>query len=53
MSHILTLSKLFARLLMSTRLAPSPEVVPDLIEVRIPHPDLDLDDFWAFPRTAE
>jgi hypothetical protein len=29
------------------------KLAPDLIEVRVPHPDLDLNNFWAFRRTSE
>jgi hypothetical protein len=29
------------------------DVVREFTEVRIPHADLNLDDFWAFGRTAE
>ena len=53
MRKIYILSKLFTRLWSSAKLALSPELTPELIEVRIPHPELDLGDFWAFPRTAE
>jgi hypothetical protein len=31
----------------------STEVSPEMVEVKVPHPELDLEDFWAFGRTAE
>jgi hypothetical protein len=50
-------SRFFARLLsdsrLSARFALFPELAADLIEVRIPHPELDLNDFWAFGGTAD
>jgi hypothetical protein len=52
-----TVSNFFTRLLrdgrISTRLALFPELAADLIEVSVPHPDLDLNDFWAFRPTAD
>jgi hypothetical protein len=52
-----TFSRFFARLLrdsrISARFALFPELAVDLIEVRVPHAELDLNDFWAFRGTAD
>lgn len=47
MSPFAMFSRLFARLLRDARLA------ADLIDVRVPHPELDLNDFWVFRVTAD
>ena len=47
------LSKLQSQVRLAARLEPAAALAPDLIEVRVPHPNLDLDDFWAFGRTAD
>jgi hypothetical protein len=57
MKPFATCSEFFSRMLRDARLAAlfklTTTLAPDLIEVRVPHPDLDLNNFWAFRRTSE
>jgi hypothetical protein len=53
MNQLPTFSKLFAQLLKSAALTPSPRLAADLIDVRVPHAELDLNNFWAFSGTAD
>ena len=57
MKPFATLSQFAARRLkQATRAARfklTAKLGPDLIEVQVPHPDLDLGDFWAFGRIAD
>jgi len=45
------LSRLFRQTAATARSKLTAKLAPDLIEVRVPHPDVDLNDFWAFQRT--
>jgi hypothetical protein len=47
------LSRSLTRVRLAARFKLAATLAPDLIEVRVPHPHLDLDDFWAFGRTAD
>jgi hypothetical protein len=55
MKPIATCSQFFTQMLRDARLAAlfklTTKLAPDLIEVRVPHADLDLNNFWAFRRT--
>jgi hypothetical protein len=49
MTQFSIFSKLFARLLRSNGPALYTKIAADLSDVRIPHSELDLNGFWAFP----
>jgi len=57
MKPFATYSKFFFQMLQDLRLAAlfklTTRLAPDLIAVRVPHPDLDLNNFWTFGRTTE
>jgi hypothetical protein len=46
-----SLSRLLRQVTAAIRLELTTKLAPDVIEVRVPHPDVDLNDFWAFQRT--
>ena len=47
------LSRFLQRTPSQVRSKVEPEQIWDVVEVPIPHPELDLDDFWAFRRATE
>ena len=57
MKPFATCSLFFKTWLRDARLAAlfklTTTLAPDVIEVRVPHPDLDLNNFWAFRPTSE
>jgi hypothetical protein len=47
------LSRLLRLLRLPLQMRIQNHVWAEMVEVKVPHPELNLDDFWAFRRTAE